>query len=511
MNPIFHSAHSADNIEALTTTGILDSDAAPIALVLTTGAGARFATAIGPTGKGYVTLALAAETEMGGTAVVETFEYNAVATDTITLSARALGGTTAQTWPVGSKCRVAFSTAHLEELQNLIPTPLGQSSKFLTTTDGINITWATPPSAATYLAGDGILLTGSTFSVKLTDATLQESGSGLSLMAVGTGQIIAGNAGVGAAVTLSGDATISNTGVITIGAGAIGTSKLATVGTPGTYALVNSITTNAAGQVTAVTTGGTGEANTASNVGAAGVGLYLSKSGVALQFKNIAPGSTRIAVANDVGNSDVTIDVVEANCNVGNMTGTLNLANGGTGGTTATTAINNLLPSQVGANGLVLGSNGTNTAWVAAPSAGNLVGPVTSVGLTTTITAGSITNAMLTGVISLAHGGLGNTTGPQAWPYVQKTANYVMAATDSVVVITSGTVAITLPAANSVPAGTQVLIKDGAGAASTNNITVKPLGADTLDAATFGAPKVISTNYGALRAISDGVSAWYVA
>lgn len=65
------------------------------------------------------------------------------------------------------------------------------------------------------------------------------------------------------------------------------------------------------------------EANTASNQGAGGVGLFISKVGVDLQFKNINTGSTKISVTNDVGNKEVDIDAVEANFNLANLGGTL--------------------------------------------------------------------------------------------------------------------------------------------------------------------------------------------
>jgi hypothetical protein len=45
------------------------------------------------------------------------------------------------------------------------------------------------------------------------------------------------------------------------------------------------------------------------------------------------------------------------------VAGTLAIANGGTGATTASSAINALLPSQTGNNGLVLTTNGTNVSW----------------------------------------------------------------------------------------------------------------------------------------------------
>lgn len=52
------------------------------------------------------------------------------------------------------------------------------------------------------------------------------------------------------------------------------------------------------------------------------------------------------------------------------VTGTLPIANGGTGQTTANAALNALLPSQTGANNKVLKSNGTDTSWAVAGSGG---------------------------------------------------------------------------------------------------------------------------------------------
>jgi hypothetical protein len=49
--------------------------------------------------------------------------------------------------------------------------------------------------------------------------------------------------------------------------------------------------------------------------------------------------------------------------NAANVTGTVAIANGGTGQTTANNALNALLPSQTGASGKVLQSDGTNTSW----------------------------------------------------------------------------------------------------------------------------------------------------
>ena len=59
--------------------------------------------------------------------------------------------------------------------------------------------------------------------------------------------------------------------------------------------------------------GGGGEANTASNVGVGGVGVFKQKTGVDLEFKNINAGSSKVSVTDDVASNEVDIDVVESN------------------------------------------------------------------------------------------------------------------------------------------------------------------------------------------------------
>ncbi|RLC37091.1 hypothetical protein DRH29_03005, partial [candidate division Kazan bacterium] len=58
--------------------------------------------------------------------------------------------------------------------------------------------------------------------------------------------------------------------------------------------------------------GGTGEANTASNVGVGGVGLFYNKDGVDLQFKNINARSSKVTIINDNDNREVDIDIDES-------------------------------------------------------------------------------------------------------------------------------------------------------------------------------------------------------
>lgn len=56
---------------------------------------------------------------------------------------------------------------------------------------------------------------------------------------------------------------------------------------------------------------GTGEQNTASNEGA-GVGVYLQKTGVNLEFKGIVASGSNISVTNDAVNNDVKVGLVDS-------------------------------------------------------------------------------------------------------------------------------------------------------------------------------------------------------
>lgn len=68
---------------------------------------------------------------------------------------------------------------------------------------------------------------------------------------------------------------------------------------------------------------GGGEANTASNVNTAGVGVFDAKVGVDLQFRGIIADSNKITVVFDDPNNEIGIDVAEANLTLSNLGGSV--------------------------------------------------------------------------------------------------------------------------------------------------------------------------------------------
>ncbi|UII80487.1 hypothetical protein [Flagellimonas sp. CMM7] len=56
-----------------------------------------------------------------------------------------------------------------------------------------------------------------------------------------------------------------------------------------------------------------GQTNTASNVGAGGVGPFARKTGADLEFKNINAGSNKISITNDAANDEIDIDIIDGN------------------------------------------------------------------------------------------------------------------------------------------------------------------------------------------------------
>lgn len=80
---------------------------------------------------------------------------------------------------------------------------------------------------------------------------------------------------------------------------------------------------------------------TASNVNTVGIGVYKQKTGTNLEFRGINVSSKLSATLNNTSNT-IDLDVTESSLSLPNIGGTLTVAKGGTGGTTAAAAKSNL-------------------------------------------------------------------------------------------------------------------------------------------------------------------------
>ena len=123
----------------------------------------------------------------------------------------------------------------------------------------------------------------------------------------------------------------------------------------------------------AIANGGTGQTTRQAAMdalaGATTSGQYLRGNGTDVVMSAIQAGDVPTLNQNTTGTAS-------------NVTGTVAIANGGTGSTTAANAINALLPSQTGNSGKVLTTNGSVASWGTAGSSGitALVGDVTATG-----------------------------------------------------------------------------------------------------------------------------------
>jgi hypothetical protein len=306
-------------------------------------------------------------------------------------------------------------------LTNLLPSQTGNNGKFLST-DGTNTLWSTngsgdvvgPASAtdnaiARFDATTGKLIQNSVVTVSDTGATTgittlsastsvttpivqATSSAGLALRnSAGTSQISMGAGGgdnvtIAVSTNLNGanaqiDISPTGTGHVHIKPTGVNSVEIIPTSVGKMDNVTIGATTAAAGSFTNLSV--TGTTSFDGSQGTAGQVLTSAGTGNTPTWTTITGTGTVTSVAATVpAFLSVTGSPITTSGTLAiTLSGTaLPIANGGTGQTTANTAINALLPSQTGNNGKVLSTDGTNTSWIASGGSGT----VTSVGQTFT-------------------------------------------------------------------------------------------------------------------------------
>jgi hypothetical protein len=354
--------------------------------------------------------------------------------------------------------------------------------------------WDDSTGAVTWLtAGSGLTITGTT------------------IAATSSGGTVTSVSGSGSVNGLSLTGTVTSSGDITLG---------------GTLAINNA---DWSGADLSLANGGTGASLTAPIADRI---MFWDNSAGAMAFLTV--GSTMAITG-------TTVDVSSVNL-ASQVTGTLPITNGGTGSTTASGALTSLGLTATAAEINVLDGitatttelNYTDGVTSAIQTQLNAkgVGSVTSVGGTGTVqgltlsgtvtSSGSLTlggslsdinlASQVTGTLAVANGGTNATTaagartslGADAYP-IQKGANYTAVSGDNIVV-TAGSITITLPASPS--AGDTVGIKDGTGAAATTTFTVARNGSNIASSAT---DLTFDVNFGEITmSYIDAIIGWSV-
>ncbi len=224
-----------------------------------------------------------------------------------------------------------------------------------------------------------------------------------------------------------------------------------------------------------------GEVNTASNVGAGGVGVFKQKSGVDLQFKNINAGSNKITVTDDTTNSEVDIDVAEANLTLANI-----------GGNLAESRITNLTTDL-----------GSKTDKATLTTKGDLY-VATGVSTPARLGVGS-NNQVLTADSSQATGvKWADPAAANSHTVVTKSSTYSVTISDEIILVdaTSGAVTITLPTG----VGNTNIYTVKKIDSTANNVTIATTASQTIDG---GTTAVIHVQFASVSVVSNNAN-WFI-
>jgi hypothetical protein len=311
----------------------------------------------------------------------------------------------------GTSQSVLDTLASLQtQITNLIPSQTGNSGKFLTT-NGSALSWASVAGGLTYQGtwnastntptltssvgtngyyyivatagstnlngitdwqiGDWLMFNGSVWQKIDQSNTVTSVNGQTGAVSVGTVTSVSGTTG---RITSTG----GTTPVLDL------TSGVATAGTTGSASLIPVITIDTYGRVTGITTAAnpqgtvTSVTGTSPVVSSGGATPAISlASGYGDTLNPYASKTSNYVLAAPNGSAGVptfraivAADIPTLNQNTtgtaSNVTGTVAIANGGTGQTTANTAFNALVPSQTSNSGKFLTTDGTNSSWATA-------------------------------------------------------------------------------------------------------------------------------------------------
>lgn len=187
------------------------------------------------------------------------------------------------------------------------------------------------------------------------------------------------------------------------------------------------------------------------------------------------------------------------------LSNSLSIANGGTGATTAASAINALLPTQTSNAGKVLTTDGSVCSWTATGSPGTVTSVAFSGGSTgLTVTGSPITAAgtiTLTGTLGVANGGTGLTAGTSGGiPYYSSSSAITSsAALTANAIVLGGGVGAAPAALGSLGTTTTVLHGNAAGAPTYGAVSLTADVSGTLPAGSGGT---------GITSLASGIATW---